>query len=89
MKAIIDSNCHKTVRQIAKRLNLSHTIIENNIERTRLGLFMKQNIDVPEELKEIHSTQRINICDADYECNPIYLFYSKLSLVMKNTSFTK
>ena len=29
MKAIIQSNCHITVREIAKWLNLSHSTIEN------------------------------------------------------------
>ncbi|CAK9802842.1 Histone-lysine N-methyltransferase SETMAR [Anthophora quadrimaculata] len=58
MKAIIESNCHITVREIAKQLNVSHTTIETHIRR--LGLVKKLDIWVPHELKEIHLTQRIN-----------------------------
>ena len=52
MKAIIESN-HITVRDIAKQLNVSHTIIENHIHVRRLGLVKKLDIWVLDELKEI------------------------------------
>ena len=58
MKAIIESNHHITVREIAKQLNVSQTTIENHIRC--LGLVKKLDIWVPHELKEIHLTQRIN-----------------------------
>ena len=54
MKAIIESNRHITVREIAKQLNVSHTTIEKHIRR--LGL-KKLDIWVLRELKEIHLTQ--------------------------------
>ena len=42
MKAIIESNRHRTVREIAKRLNVSHATIENHIRC--LGLVKKLDI---------------------------------------------
>ncbi|EFN80916.1 Histone-lysine N-methyltransferase SETMAR, partial [Harpegnathos saltator] len=69
MKAIIESNRHIIVREIAKRLNVSHRTIENHIRR--LELVKKLDIWVPYELKEIHLTQRINICDTHFKRNAI------------------
>ena len=57
MKAIIESNRHITVREIAKYLNVTHTAIENHIRC--LGLVKKLDIWLPHDLKEIHVTQRI------------------------------
>ena len=51
MKAIIESNHHITVREIAKKLNVSHTSIEIQIKR--LGLVKKLDIWGQHELKEI------------------------------------
>ena len=36
MKAIIDSNRHIIVREVAKQLNVSHTTIENHVRRLEL-----------------------------------------------------
>lgn len=69
MKAIIESNRHITMREIAKMLNVSHTTIENQIKC--LGLVEKLDIWVPHELKEIHLRQRINICDTHFKRNAI------------------
>lgn len=60
MKAIIVSNHHITVWVSAKQLNTSHKTIENHIRRP--GVVKKFDIWVPHESKEIHLTQRINIC---------------------------
>ena len=76
MKAIIASNRHITVREIAKRLNVSHTTIENHIRC--LGLVKKLDIWVPHELKEIHLTQRINICDTHLKRNAIDPFLKRI-----------
>ena len=73
MKAIIESNRHITVREITKQLNVSHTTIENHIRR--LGFVKKFDIWVLHELKEIHPTQRINICDTHFKRNAIDLFF--------------
>ncbi|XP_026674121.1 histone-lysine N-methyltransferase SETMAR-like [Ceratina calcarata] len=76
MKAIIESNHHITVREIAKQLNVSHTTIENHIRR--LGLVKKIDIWVPHELKEIHLTQRINVCDTNFKRNAIDPFLKRI-----------
>ena len=49
MKAIIESNGHITVREIAKQLNVSHTISENHIRG--LGFVKLLDIWVPREMK--------------------------------------
>nr|AAP51092.1 transposase [Forficula auricularia] len=61
IKAIIDSDRHSTTREIAEKLHVSHTCIENHIKH--LGYVQKLDTWVPHELKETHLTQRINICD--------------------------
>ena len=71
MKAIIESSRHITVREIAKQLNGSHTTVENHIHVRRLGFVKKLDIWVSHELKEIHLTQRNNICDTHFKHNAI------------------
>ena len=61
IKAIIDSDCHSTTREIAEKLHVSHTCIENRLKQ--LGYVQKLDAWVPHELKEKHLTQRINSCD--------------------------
>ena len=61
IKAIIDSDRHSTTREIAKKLHVSHTCIENHLKQ--LGYVQKLDTWVPRELKEKHLTQRINNCD--------------------------
>lgn len=61
IKAIIDSDRHSTTREIAEKLHVSHTCIENHLKQ--LGYVQKLDTWVPHELKETHLTQRINICD--------------------------
>lgn len=61
IKAIIESDRHVTVREIAKKLNVSHTAIEKHLKRMKL--VKKLDIWVPHDLKEIHLTKRINACD--------------------------
>ena len=69
------------MRKIAKRLNASHTTIKNHVKR--LGLFKKLYIWIPYELKKIHLTQRINICDMQFNVKQSILFLKRLSLAMK------
>ncbi|XP_029657571.1 histone-lysine N-methyltransferase SETMAR-like [Octopus sinensis] len=71
IKAIIETACHITVREIAERLNLSHTI-ENYLKC--LGFVKKFDIYAPHKLKAIHFTQHINICDMHLLRNEIDLF---------------
>ena len=61
MKAIIDSDRHGTTREIAEKLHVSHTCIENRLKQ--LGYVQKLDTWVPRELKEKHLTRRINSCD--------------------------
>ena len=61
IKAIIDSDCHSTTREIAEKLHISHTCIENHLKQ--LGYVQKLDTWVPHELKEKHLTQRINNCN--------------------------
>ena len=78
MKAIIESNGHITVREIAKQLNVSHTTIVNRTCIRRLELVKKLDIWVPHELKEILLTQRINICDTYFKRNAIDPFLKRI-----------
>lgn len=76
MKAIIESDRHITVREIADRLNVSHTTIEYRLKS--LGIVKKLDIWVPHELKEIHLMQRINICDMHLKRNEIDPFLKRI-----------
>lgn len=76
IKAIIESDRHTTVREIAERLNVSHPTIERHLKC--LGLVKKLDIWVPHELKEIHLTQRINICDLHLKRNEIESFLKRI-----------
>ncbi|XP_076381130.1 histone-lysine N-methyltransferase SETMAR-like [Megalopta genalis] len=76
IKAIIESNRHITVREIAERLNVSHTAIEYHIKS--LGLVKKLDVWIPHELKEIHLTQRISICDTHLKRNAIDPFLKRI-----------
>ncbi|EZA46977.1 Histone-lysine N-methyltransferase SETMAR [Ooceraea biroi] len=62
MKALIDSNRRLTTREITENLNISKSSVENHSKR--LGYISKLDIWVPHELKEIHLTKRIDICDS-------------------------
>ncbi|EZA53745.1 Histone-lysine N-methyltransferase SETMAR, partial [Ooceraea biroi] len=62
IKALIDSNRRLTTREIAENLNISKSSVENHSKR--LGYISKLDISVPHELKEIHLTKRIDICDS-------------------------
>ena len=61
IKAIIDSDRHSTTREIAKKLHVSRTYIENRLKQ--LGYVQKLDTWVPRELKEKHLTQCVNSCD--------------------------
>ena len=76
IKAIIESDRHISVREIAERLNVSHTTIENHLKC--FGVIKKHDIWVPHELKEIHLTQRINICDLHLKRNKIDPFLKRI-----------
>ena len=52
IKAIIDSDRHSTTREIAEKLHVSHTCIENHLKQ--LGYVEKLDTWVPHQLKETH-----------------------------------
>ena len=76
IKAIIDSDRHSTTREIAQKLHVSHTCIENYLKQ--LGYVQKLDTWVPYELKEKHLTQRINSCDLLKKCNENDPFLKRL-----------
>ncbi|XP_014614689.1 PREDICTED: histone-lysine N-methyltransferase SETMAR-like [Polistes canadensis] len=55
IKTIIEADRHVTTREIAEKVNVSHTTIENHLKR--VGLVKKLDIWVLHDLKEIHLTQ--------------------------------
>lgn len=76
IKAIIDSDRHSTTREIAEKLNVSHTCIEKKLKQ--LGYVKKLDLWIPHQLKEIHLTQRISICDSLLKRNEIHPFLKRL-----------
>ena len=59
IEAIIDLDRHGTTREIAEKLHVSHTCVENHLKQ--LGYVRKLDTRVPHELKEKRLTQRINV----------------------------
>ncbi|OAD62854.1 Histone-lysine N-methyltransferase SETMAR [Eufriesea mexicana] len=76
IKAIIDSDRHSTTREIAEKLNVSHTCIQKKLKQ--LGYVKKLDLWIPRQLKEIHLTQRISICDSLLKRNEIDRFLKRL-----------
>ena len=62
IKAMIENNQRSTTREIAEKLNISHTCVERHLKQ--LGYVNKLNIWVPYKLNEIQPTKRISICDS-------------------------
>lgn len=56
IKAKIESNSYITGQEFAKQFNVCHATIENHIRH--LGLVEKLHIWVPNELKEIQTTNQ-------------------------------
>ena len=54
IKVINDSDRHSTTREIAEKLHVSHTCIENRLKQ--LGYVQKLDTWIPHELKEKHLT---------------------------------
>jgi histone-lysine N-methyltransferase SETMAR len=76
LKAIIENDRHITVREIAKKLNLSKTTIDDHLRN--LGYSKKLDIWVPHKLVENQLIQRINICDMLFKRNQIDPFLKNL-----------
>ena len=61
IKAMIENKRRSTAREIAEKLNISHTCVERHLKQ--LGYLLKLDIWVPHKLYEIQLTKRISICD--------------------------
>ncbi|KAM5283286.1 methionine-R-sulfoxide reductase B2, mitochondrial isoform 1-T1 [Hipposideros larvatus] len=61
IKASIESNPRYTTQEIADTLNIHHSSIHDHLKK--LGYVSKLDIWVLHELKEVHLTERINICN--------------------------
>ena len=59
IKAMIENNRRSTIREIAEKLNISHTYVERHFKQ--LGYDNKLDIWVPQKLNEILLTKRISI----------------------------
>ena len=71
IKAMIKNNWRSTTREIAEKLNISHTCVERHLKQ--LGYVNKLDIWVPHKLNEIQLIKRISICDSllkRYETEP-------------------
>ena len=62
IKAMIENNGHGTTREIAGKLNISHTCVERHSKQ--LGYVNKLDIWLPHKLDEIQLTKPISICDS-------------------------
>ena len=62
IKAVIENNRRSTTREIAEKLNISHTCVERHLKQ--LGYVNKLDIWVPHKLNEIQLIKGIFICDS-------------------------
>ena len=61
MKALVQANKHSTVRELAIALKVSVGSVHGYLKS--LGFIKKLDVWVPHELKEIHLTNRMSVCD--------------------------
>ncbi|XP_025264338.1 histone-lysine N-methyltransferase SETMAR-like [Camponotus floridanus] len=61
IKALVQANKHSTVRELATALKVSIGSVHGHLKS--LGFVKKLNVWVPHQLKEIHLTKRMNVCD--------------------------
>jgi len=61
MKALVQANKHSTVRELATALKVSVGSVHGHLKS--LGFVKKLDVWVLHELKEIHMTNRMSICD--------------------------
>ena len=92
IEAIIESDRHVSVREIKEMLEISKSTINRYIQC--LGLVKKLDIWIPRELKEIHLTKRINVCDLYLKCNEFDPFLKGVitdvkKLMVQNKVFRK
>lgn len=61
IKELLEDNPYYSTREIAEKLNVSHTSIEEHLKQ--LGYIKKLDILIPHELEEAHLVERIHISD--------------------------
>ncbi|XP_012062024.1 PREDICTED: histone-lysine N-methyltransferase SETMAR-like [Atta cephalotes] len=61
MKALVQANKHSTVRELATSLKVSVGSVHDHLKS--LGFVKKLDVWVPHELKEIHLTNPMSVCD--------------------------
>ncbi|XP_011638278.1 histone-lysine N-methyltransferase SETMAR-like [Pogonomyrmex barbatus] len=76
IKALIESNPRYTTREIVETLNIHHSSVHDHLKK--LGYVSKLDVWVPHELKEVHLTARINICDILVKCEENDPFLKRL-----------
>ena len=62
IKAMIENNQRSTTREIAEKLNISHTCVQRHLKQ--LGYVNKLDIWVPQKLNKIQFTKRVSICES-------------------------
>ena len=60
IKAMLENNRRSTTREVAEKLNISHTCVGKHLKQ--LGYVNKLDIWVSYKLNEIQLTKRISIC---------------------------
>ena len=78
IKAKIENNRRSTTREIAEKLNISHTCVERHLKQ--LGYVIRLGIWVPHKLNEIQLTKRISICDSLLKRNETDPFLKRIML---------
>ena len=76
IKATIEYNRRSTTREIAEKLNISHTFVESHLKQ--LAYVNKLDIWVPHKLKKIQLTKRISICDSLLKRNETDPFWERI-----------
>ena len=76
IKAMIKNNLRSTTREIAEKLNISHTCVERHLKQ--LGYVNKLDIWVPHKLNKIQLTKRISICDSLLKRKETDLFLKRI-----------
>ncbi|XP_078051312.1 histone-lysine N-methyltransferase SETMAR-like [Augochlora pura] len=61
IKALVQANKHSAVRELAIALKVSIGSVHGHLKS--LGFVKKLDVWIPHELKEIHLTKRMNVCD--------------------------
>ena len=81
LKAMIENNRRCTTREIAEKLNISHTCVERHLKQ--LGYVNKLDIWVPHKLNEIQLAKRDYICDSLLKRNKTDPFSKRIIIHQK------